>query len=61
MEKNLFNDFDIKGKKMENFKKKIFLQKIILFSFEFVTYMYITLMCQKISNFDIFLHENFHF
>ena len=56
------------GKKIENFKKNFFFGKNHTFSFwicivhvlSFLL-MYITLMYQKILNFDIFLHENFHF
>ena len=71
-EKFFFDDFDIKGsplwKKNQKFQKKIFFSKNHTFSFwicivhvlSFLL-MYITLMYQKILNFDIFLHENFHF
>ena len=56
------------GKKIKNFKKKFFFSKNHIFSvwicivhvLSFLL-MYITLMYQKILNFDIFLHENFHF
>ena len=70
--KILFDNFDIKGsplwKKIENFQKPIFFQKIILFSFwicivHVLSFLlrYITLMYLKISNFDLFSHEKFHF
>ena len=56
------------GKKSKILKKKIFLGNNHTFSLwicivhvlSFLL-MYITLMYQKILNFDIFLHENFHF
>ena len=56
------------GKKIENIKKIFFFGKNHTFSLwicivhvlSFLL-MYITLMYQKIFNFDIFLHENFHF
>ena len=56
------------GKKIENIKKNFFFGKNHTFSLwicivhvlSFLL-MYITLMYQKIFNFDIFLHENFHF
>ena len=56
------------GKKIENFQKPIFFQKIILFSFwicivHVLSFLlrYITLMYLKISNFDLYSHEKFHF
>ena len=56
------------GKKIENIKNFFFFGKNHTFSLwicivhvlSFLL-MYITLMYQKIFNFDIFLHENFHF
>ena len=70
--KKFFDDFDIKGsplwKKNRKYQKKFFFGKNHTFSFLICIIhvlsfplMYITLMYQKILNFDIFLNENFHF
>ena len=68
----LFDNFEIKGsplwKKIENFKKKIFFAKNHTFSFQICILhvlsfflRFITIIYLKISSFDLFMLEIFHF
>ena len=55
------------GKKFQKFQKTFFFKKSYFFFLNLHLHvlrfllMYMTLMSQKILDFDIFLHENFHF